>query len=169
MATRRGGWARLPAVPSIEDTRWATTAEVCAAGGISGPTAFLWGQKGVLPAPRKVHGGQRGLSSRWPLHAPAQAAWVKLDRGFSFEEIAAALAAGELKPSPSSEDGHGAPWGLESSNDATPRGQGAEASEELVGVHVGVGGVATPLTRGLPSITTPPLWRIHASWPPGVS
>lgn len=39
-----------------------------------------------------------------------------------------------------------------------PRGQGAEASEELV-----------PLTRGLPSITTPPLWRIHASWPPGVS
>lgn len=86
--------------------RWATTAEVCAAGGISGPTAFRWAQKGVLPAPQKVHGGQRGLSSRWPLHAPAQAAWVKekLDRGFSFEEIAAALAAGEFKPGLSSGD-----------------------------------------------------------------
>jgi len=98
-------------VPGIEDTRWATTAEVCAAARISGPTAFRWGQKGVLPAPRKVHGGQRGLSSRWPLHAPAQAAWVKekLDRGFSFEEIAAALAAGEFKSAPASGDGQGAP------------------------------------------------------------
>jgi DNA-binding transcriptional MerR regulator len=86
-------------VPGIDDTRWATTAEVCEAGGISGPTAFRWAQKGVLPAPQKVHGGQRGLSSRWPLHAPAQAAWVKakLDRGFTFEEIAGALAAGEYK------------------------------------------------------------------------
>jgi hypothetical protein len=65
----------------------------------------------VLPAPQKVHGGQRGLSSRWSLQAPAQAAWVKakLDRGFTFEEIAAALTAGEFKPAPSSGDGHKTP------------------------------------------------------------
>lgn len=87
-------------MPGIDDTRWATTTEVCEAGGISGPTAFRWAQKRVLPAPQKVHGGQRGLSSRWPLHAPAQAAWVKakLDRGFTFDEIRTALEAGEFKP-----------------------------------------------------------------------
>lgn len=87
-------------MPGLDDTRWATTAEVCEASGISGPTAFRWAQKGVLPAPQKIHGGQRGLSSRWPLHAPAQAAWVKarLDRGFTFEEIRSALDVGEFVP-----------------------------------------------------------------------
>lgn len=76
---------------------------MCAAGGISAPTAFRWSQKGVLPPYQKVHGGQRGLSARWPLHAPEQAAWVKeqLDAGLTFAEIVALLEGGEFRPSPS--------------------------------------------------------------------
>ena len=59
-----------------------------------------WADKGVLPAYEVVYGGTRGRSSRWPLEAPAQAAWVRerLDEGHTFEEIKAMLAAGEFKP-----------------------------------------------------------------------
>lgn len=88
-------------MPSKAKPSWSTTAQVCAAAGISGPTAFRWSQKGVLPPYQKVHGGQRGLSARWPLDAPEQAAWVKeqLDAGHTFPEIVTMLAAGEFHPS----------------------------------------------------------------------
>lgn len=79
---------------------WATTAEVCEAARIATSTAFLWSKKGVLPPYTTVSGGRRGRSSRWPLHAPAQAEWVGalLAQGFTFDEIAAMLQAGEFKP-----------------------------------------------------------------------
>jgi hypothetical protein len=42
------------------------------------------------------------ISARWPAEAPPQAAWVRarIDEGYSFEEILAALARGEFKAPP---------------------------------------------------------------------
>lgn len=79
---------------------WTTTPEVAEAAGVSGVTVQDWSRRGVLPVYEVHHGGRRGKTSRWPLYAPAQAKWVKalLDEGYSFEEIKAALAAGEFKP-----------------------------------------------------------------------
>lgn len=64
-------------------------------------TALGWSRRGVLPPYQRIHGGARGQSARWPLHAPAQAAWVRvrLDAGFTFAEIAAMLERGEFESS----------------------------------------------------------------------
>lgn len=80
--------------------RWATTKEVAAAAGVTDSTVMKWAGRGVLPAYTTVYGGARGRAARWPLHAPAQAAWVKgkLDRGLTWDEIRALLAAGDFKP-----------------------------------------------------------------------
>ncbi|WP_434424140.1 MerR family transcriptional regulator [Nannocystis pusilla] len=77
---------------------WTTTPEVAAAAGVAGVTVQDWSKRGVLPPYEIIHGGRRGKTSRWPLHAPAQAKWVKalLDEGHTFEEIRAKLAAGEF-------------------------------------------------------------------------
>ena len=63
-------------------------------------TAQDWARRGVLPAYQRIHGGARGQSARWPLYAPAQAAWVRarLDAGFTFAEIAEMLERGEFSP-----------------------------------------------------------------------
>lgn len=94
-------------MPTGAKPRWATTAQVCEAAGISGPTAFRWSQKGVLPPYQKVHGGQRGLSARWPLHAPEQARWVKglLDEGLTFDEIRDAIERGDFRAGRSEPEG----------------------------------------------------------------
>lgn len=78
---------------------WATTAEVCEAGGIATSTAFNWSSKGLLPAYTTIAGGRRGRSSRWPMHAPEQARWVArmLAQGFTVAEVQEALAGGEFK------------------------------------------------------------------------
>ncbi|HEY0137338.1 MAG TPA: hypothetical protein VGB85_24815, partial [Nannocystis sp.] len=63
-------------------------------------TVLRWARIGVLPAPEIVHRGRRGRLTRWPTHTEAQARWVQgqLDAGQTFDEIAAALAAGRFKP-----------------------------------------------------------------------
>jgi len=65
---------------------------------VSADTVRRWARSGVLPAFTTVYG--RGRQARWPLHAPAQAAWVnsQLDAGFTFEEIREMLAAGKFIP-----------------------------------------------------------------------
>lgn len=77
-----------------------TTEELAEALGLSRSTVLRWARIGVLPAPTVVHRGRRGRQTRWPVHTEAQARWVhaKLDAGLTFDEIAAALAAGEFKP-----------------------------------------------------------------------
>ena len=90
-----------PVSSDSEEPTWATTEQVMAAAGTSKATIFRWAKLGVLPPPEVVYA--RGRSARWPLNAPAQAAWVnaKLTKGLTFGEIAAALARGEFKvPSP---------------------------------------------------------------------
>jgi hypothetical protein len=82
---------------------WATTAEVCEAAKITDATAMKWSkQHGVLPPYKTVSAGRRGRAARWPLHAPAQAAWVAdlLGQGFTFEDIRKALADGHFVPDP---------------------------------------------------------------------
>lgn len=86
--------------------RWATTKEVAEAAGVTDSTVMKWAAKGVLPAYTTVYGGARGRAARWPLHAPAQAAWVKarLDQGLTFSEVGELLARGEFKaPAPAAE------------------------------------------------------------------
>lgn len=79
---------------------WATTAEVCAAADIVDSTAMKWAARGVLPDYETVSAGRRGRSARWPLHAPAQAAWVAglLRQGFTLEDIKQALKQGSFQP-----------------------------------------------------------------------
>lgn len=65
---------------------------------MSRSTVLRWARIGVLPAPVIVHRGRRGRQTRWPEHTEAQARWVhgRLEAGATFDEIAAALAAGEF-------------------------------------------------------------------------
>ena len=83
---------------------WATTEQVAAAASVHETTIGRWLKQGLLPAPEVRNMGRRGRTTRWPLHAPEQARWVKtqLDAGFSFDEVRAALEAGEFVPSTSS-------------------------------------------------------------------
>lgn len=79
-----------------------TTKQVAEAVGLSEPTILRWGQLGVLP-PKILHfGGRRGRHAFWPDHTIAQARWVitKLEAHATFEEIVAALEAGEFKLGP---------------------------------------------------------------------
>lgn len=85
---------------SDRDSGWVTTGEVARAAGVSEATIHRWGRQGVLPA-HKVHsGGIRGRVAMWPAEAPRQAVWVlaQLEALRSWEDIRAALAAGEFKP-----------------------------------------------------------------------
>jgi len=77
---------------------WVTTADVARAAGVSEATILRWGRRGVLPKYEVHHGGARGHMARWPPHAPQQAVWVleQLDARRSWEDIQAALAAGEF-------------------------------------------------------------------------
>ena len=79
-----------------EREKWATTAEVAAAARVTTVTALDWGKRGVLPAYTVVYAGRRGRAARWPLHAPAQAVWVReqLDAGLTFAEIVELLSKG---------------------------------------------------------------------------
>lgn len=81
--------------------RWATTEDVAQAAGVTGSAVMKWANKGVLPPYTLHYGGRRGRAARWPVHAKAQAAWVRqhLDAGHNFNEIREALANGEFKPS----------------------------------------------------------------------
>lgn len=83
---------------------WATTGQVAAAASVHETTVGRWLKQGLLPAPEVRNMGRRGRTTRWPLYAPAQARWVKsqLDAGFSFDEVRAALAAGEFSPTATS-------------------------------------------------------------------
>lgn len=67
---------------------------------LSRSTVLRWARIGVLPAPVVVYRGRRGRQTRWPPHAIEQARWVhaQLEAGLTFDEIAAALAAGAFKP-----------------------------------------------------------------------
>lgn len=85
---------------------YVTTAQVCAAAGISAPTALRWSKAGLLPPYERVHGGKRGQYARWPAHAPDQARWVKARLGelYSFEEIRSMLERGAFSADPSAEE-----------------------------------------------------------------
>lgn len=87
-----------------DEPRWASTEQVMEAAKTSKATVFRWAKIGVLPQFETIY--TRGRYARWPLHAPAQAAWVagRLNAGWTFGEIAAALARGDFAP-PSSEKG----------------------------------------------------------------
>ena len=76
---------------------WVTTAQVVEAAGVHASTLGRWQRRGLLPAPVFVSLGKRGRSQRWPPETTAQAAWVKarLVDGWTFDEIAAALARGD--------------------------------------------------------------------------
>lgn len=80
---------------------YVTTAQVCAAAGISAATALRWSKAGLLPPYERVHGGKRGQFARWPAHAAEQAVWVKakLEALLNFAEIASMLAEGEFEKS----------------------------------------------------------------------
>lgn len=99
MIARRGlkSAVTLPAVSDGDEPSWATTEQVMEAAGTSKATIFRWAKLGVLPAPEVIYA--RGRFARWALHAPAQATWVdqKLRSGWTFGEIAAALARGDFK------------------------------------------------------------------------
>lgn len=78
---------------------WVTTGEVARTAGVSEATIHRWRRLGVLPE-HKVHsGGARGRMAMWPAEAPRQAVWVlaQLEARRSWDEIVAALAAGEFK------------------------------------------------------------------------
>lgn len=86
----------------MADTRpkGVTTKEVAQAVGVSEPTILRWGRVGVLP-PKVLHfGGRRGRHAFWPEYTIAQARWVisKLEAHATFDEIVAALEAGEFNP-----------------------------------------------------------------------
>lgn len=83
-----------------------TTEEVATAAGVAPATVRRWGRLGVLPPLQKISMGRRGTQTRWPLHAPEQARWVRsmLDTGHTFEEIRAALERGEFRSGSSDED-----------------------------------------------------------------
>ncbi len=80
-----------------------TTVQVVEAAGVHASTLSRWRRRGLLPEPIFVSLGKRGRSQRWPPHATAQAAWVKarLEDGWTFDEVTAALARGEFKPASS--------------------------------------------------------------------
>lgn len=75
---------------------WVTTAQVAQAAGVHQSTLGRWQRRGLLPQPVFVSLGKRGRSQRWPPHAIQQAAWIKvrLEDGWTFEEIAEAVARG---------------------------------------------------------------------------
>lgn len=83
---------------AVSDT--ATTDAVCEAAGVSRVTVQRWARQGLLPVPDKVFRGRRGTSSLWPLHAPAQAKWVReqLDAGLTITQVRAALERGAFTP-----------------------------------------------------------------------
>lgn len=82
-----------------------TTSEVAAAAQVHPATITRWVKQGVLPTPQIVNMGRWGRSTRFPLHAPDQARWVRkqLERGRTFAEIRMMLEAGAFSPS-SNED-----------------------------------------------------------------
>ena len=93
-----------PAVPRVarsgRASSWVTTGDVARAAGVSEATIHRWAKLGVLP-PHRVHsGGARGRVAMWPADAPKQAVWVlkQLEALRSWEDIRAALAAGEFRP-----------------------------------------------------------------------
>lgn len=80
-----------------------TTAEVAAAAQVHPATITRWVKQGLLPTPQIVNMGRWGRSTRFPLHAPEQARWVRtqLESGRTFAEIRSMLEAGAFPQSPS--------------------------------------------------------------------
>lgn len=74
--------------------------EVAEAAGVSQATVRRWARVGLLPQPTVYYGLKPGKHSFWAPEAPAQAAWVadQMRAGRTFEQIRAALAAGEFQP-----------------------------------------------------------------------
>ena len=75
------------------------TQQVADAAGVSRATVRRWANAGLLPLPKVFYGVKPGKHSFWPDHAPEQARWVaaQISSGRSFEEVKAALEAGEFK------------------------------------------------------------------------
>lgn len=75
-----------------------TTAAVREAAGVSVVTVHRWAKQGLLPTPTKAFRGRRGTAALWPLHAPAQAKWVRerLDAGQTITQVLEALERGEF-------------------------------------------------------------------------
>lgn len=93
---------RLHSAPVREAPR-VDTKQVADAAGVSRATVQRWANAGLLPLPTVYYGLKPSKHSFWADHAPAQARWVanQIAAGRSFEEIRAALAAGEFSvPSP---------------------------------------------------------------------
>lgn len=84
---------------SVRADTWVTTSNVARAAGVSEATIHRWGRQGVLPIHTVHSGGARGRVAMWPAEAPKQAVWVReqLDALRSWDEIRAALSAGEFK------------------------------------------------------------------------
>lgn len=82
------------------------TETVAKAAQVHASTISRWVALGLLPKPEIVFRGKRGKQTRWPRHAPEQAAWVRgrLDAGLTFDEIRAELERGVFRPQSSSEE-----------------------------------------------------------------
>lgn len=80
-----------------------TTSEVAAAAQVHPATITRWVKQGLLPTPQIVNMGRWGRSTRFPLHAPEQARWVRkqLESGRTFAEIRSMLETGAFHPSSS--------------------------------------------------------------------
>lgn len=85
---------RVPTPPKV------TTQQVADAAGVTGRTISRWVKLGLLPAPKVVYGARPGKQSFWPPHAPEQARWVRaqIDAGQSWQDVLAALGAGDFTP-----------------------------------------------------------------------
>lgn len=82
---------------------WVTTETVREAARVKAiSTVHTWVKRGILPEPTIVNRGRKGRAARWPLHTPAQAAWVadQLDAGFTLDEIREALKRGDFTARP---------------------------------------------------------------------
>ena len=77
-----------------------STKLIAEAASVTTRTVARWVKLGLLPAPKLVYGGKRGKQSFWPEYTVEQAAWVRdqFERGQTWQEIKAALAASAFRP-----------------------------------------------------------------------
>lgn len=90
-----------------EPPKYATTAEVSAAAGVSRVSIWRWVQMGLLPEPARYSDGRTGVKNRWPAWAVERAAWVRKKRTeLTLEEVVTLVRANKAPgpPPPAPDD-----------------------------------------------------------------
>lgn len=86
---------------SSDPSKYASTAEVSAAAGVSRVSIWRWVQMGLLPEPARYSDGRTGVKNRWPAWAVDRAGWVRRMRTeLTLEEVATLVRAGEAPGPP---------------------------------------------------------------------